>query len=130
MSTRISPQRHGLPGTIRCSDDSRQIGYHHHAHTGYPATGLPRNNTRNRTEWIMTTLNGQSCLPFAVTLALVPLSSCIPFLTDGGNTPSGNEAVPDFSVPDVNPNSARYQENVSPRDYLGQISAWYFGHAT
>ena len=43
--------------------------------------------------------------------------------------PSAN-ALPDFSLPDVNPNSARYQENVSPRDYLGQVSAWYFGHST
>ena len=43
---------------------------------------------------------------------------------------SGGEALPDFSVTDVNPNSVRYREAVSPRDYLGQISAWYFGHAT
>ncbi len=40
------------------------------------------------------------------------------------------EALPDFSVIDVNANSARYQEEVSPRDYLGQISAWYFGAST
>ena len=43
--------------------------------------------------------------------------------------PSG-EALPDFSVADVNPNSARFQEIVSPTDYLGQISAWYFGQST
>ena len=36
----------------------------------------------------------------------------------------------DFAVSDVNPNSARHGEAVSPRDYLGQVSAWYFGHAT
>jgi len=41
-----------------------------------------------------------------------------------------NEALPDFSLADVNANSSRYQETVSPRDYLGQISAWYFGHST
>jgi hypothetical protein len=40
------------------------------------------------------------------------------------------EALPDFSMVDVNPDSARYQEAVSPRDYLGRISAWYFGHST
>ena len=39
-------------------------------------------------------------------------------------------AVPDFSLIDVNPNSARHDEAVSPRDYLGSISAYYFGHAT
>lgn len=42
----------------------------------------------------------------------------------------GDNALPDFSVVDVNADSARYQETVSPRDYLGQISAWYFGSAT
>jgi len=38
--------------------------------------------------------------------------------------------VSDFSLQDVNPNSARHNEFVSPRDYVGQVSAWYFGHAT
>ena len=41
-----------------------------------------------------------------------------------------NDALPDFSLTDVNANSARFREAVSPRDYLGQISAWYFGHST
>jgi hypothetical protein len=39
-------------------------------------------------------------------------------------------AVPDFSLIDVNPNSARHDEAVSPRDYLGSTSAYYFGSAT
>ena len=48
-----------------------------------------------------------------------------------GEPPEPNdEALPDFSVVDVNADSARYGEAVSPRDYLGQISAWYFGHST
>ncbi len=42
----------------------------------------------------------------------------------------GETAVSDFSVRDVNPGSSRFDEMVSPRDYLGQVSAWYFGHAT
>ncbi len=42
----------------------------------------------------------------------------------------GGEALPDFSVADVNADSPRYQAVVSPRDYLGQVSAWYFGHST
>jgi hypothetical protein len=37
---------------------------------------------------------------------------------------------PDFHLQDVNPNSARSGQSVSPRDYLGGISAWYFGHST
>ena len=38
--------------------------------------------------------------------------------------------MPDFSLTDVNPNSATYNQKVSPRDYLTKVSAWYFGHAT
>ncbi len=48
----------------------------------------------------------------------------------GDNDTSGDEAMPDFAVLDVNPTSPRYNEEVSPRDYIGQISAWYFGHST
>lgn len=39
-------------------------------------------------------------------------------------------AVPDFSLRDHNPNSATYNQQVSPRDYIGRLSAWYFGSAT
>ena len=38
--------------------------------------------------------------------------------------------VADFSLIDVNPNSTTRDQNISPRDFQGQISAWYFGHAT
>ena len=41
-----------------------------------------------------------------------------------------DQIVPDFSLTDVNPTSSRYNEAISPRDYLGGISAWYFGHST
>lgn len=37
-------------------------------------------------------------------------------------------AAPDFSLVDVNPNSSRHGEQVSPRDYLQQVSAYYFGY--
>lgn len=37
---------------------------------------------------------------------------------------------PDFHLVDVNVNSARHGDLVSPRDYLGAVSGWYFGHAT
>jgi hypothetical protein len=55
-------------------------------------------------------------------VALLALSA-VPSIAAG-------DVVPDFSLPDVNETSARYGELVSPRDYLGQVSAWYFGHAT
>jgi len=38
--------------------------------------------------------------------------------------------MPDFTLTDVNPASPRKDQGVSPRDYLQQVSAWYFGHAT
>ena len=53
--------------------------------------------------------------------------------TDGGSTDApeiSGVALPDFSLTDVNANSPRNQQAVSPRDYLGKISAWYFGHST
>ncbi|GAB4132068.1 MAG: hypothetical protein Kow001_24880 [Acidobacteriota bacterium] len=39
------------------------------------------------------------------------------------------QPVPDFQLQDVNPGSPRHQQPVSPRDYLLQVSAWYFGAA-
>ena len=41
-----------------------------------------------------------------------------------------SKIVPDFSLMDVNPNSATNGQPVSPRDYLMRVSAWYFGHST
>ena len=38
--------------------------------------------------------------------------------------------VYDFSLVDLNVNSATFNQSVSPRDYKGQVSAWYFGSAT
>lgn len=37
---------------------------------------------------------------------------------------------PDFSLQDVNPNSATSGQMLSPRQHLGHVSAWYFGHST
>ena len=36
----------------------------------------------------------------------------------------------DFALIDVNPTSSTYDQAVSPRDYSGDVSAWYFGYAT
>jgi hypothetical protein len=40
------------------------------------------------------------------------------------------EPAPDFLVSDVNPNSTTANQDVSPRDYVGQVSGYYFGAAT
>jgi hypothetical protein len=39
------------------------------------------------------------------------------------------ESVPDFRLLDVNPSSIRSKSLVSPRDYLLQVSGYYFGAA-
>lgn len=48
----------------------------------------------------------------------------------GGGGGSAPALQPDFLLQDVNSNSATNGQNVSPRDYLGLVSAYYFGHAT
>ena len=45
------------------------------------------------------------------------------------DTAIGN-LVPDFSLVDVNTTSEKFEQQVSPRDYIGRVTAWYFGHAT
>jgi hypothetical protein len=46
-----------------------------------------------------------------------------PLAAEGEGAP-----MPDFALIDVNQTSATYNQNVSPRDYLGQVTGWYFGH--
>ena len=46
------------------------------------------------------------------------------------DTGAPSNAVADFALVDLNPNSARCGEVISPRDYLEQTSGWYFTHAT
>jgi hypothetical protein len=38
--------------------------------------------------------------------------------------------MPDFHLNDLNPASPRIGQSVSPRDYLQQVSGWYFTHST
>jgi hypothetical protein len=40
------------------------------------------------------------------------------------------QMVADFALLDVNPNSTTHNETVSPRDFVGAVSGWYFGQAT
>lgn len=44
---------------------------------------------------------------------------------EGETTP-----MPDFSLPDVNTASPHFNQGISPRDYLEQVTGWYFGHAS
>lgn len=47
-----------------------------------------------------------------------------------GRDASAPEVLPDFSLPDLNPNSGTHRMDVSPRARRGQITAWYFATAT
>ncbi len=47
-----------------------------------------------------------------------------------GGTTIDAEAAPEFLLTDVNPTSSTYQQLVSPRDFVGQVSGWYFGQAS
>jgi hypothetical protein len=59
-------------------------------------------------------------------LLLAPLLAAC---SSGSSGPLATEPVQDFALQDVNPTSATYQADVSPRQYVGQISAYYFGSA-
>lgn len=59
----------------------------------------------------------------AATLALATACPAGPGFDTG-------ELVPDFSLEDVNASSASFGALVSPRDFEGIPSAWYFGHAS
>ena len=49
----------------------------------------------------------------------------------GVGLPEGEigDVMPAFELRNVNPNSSTYNTDVSPRDYLQQVSAYYFGYA-
>ena len=51
------------------------------------------------------------------------LIACRPTVEVGSTLPS-------FTLEDVNPASATYGQDVSPRAERGRVSAWYFGHST
>ncbi len=49
-------------------------------------------------------------------------------LADAGD--AGKTLMPEFGLVDENATSATYQQTLSPSYFKGQVSAWYFGHAT
>ena len=59
----------------------------------------------------------------ALSLALIlVLAAC-----GGSSSPA---MAPDFLLQDVNLNSPTTGQDVSPRDYVGSVSGYYFGAAT
>jgi len=58
------------------------------------------------------------------------LLTCTLLLAAACGGSGGTEMVADFVLPDVNINSTTAGQNISPRNYLGFVSAYYFGAAT
>ena len=75
---------------------------------------------------------------FARSIPVLALAGALALLGCGGGGDEGGgnpgpvigQQAPDFSLQDVNENSPTATTMISPRDHLGRISAWYFGHAT
>jgi hypothetical protein len=68
------------------------------------------------------------------TRGVVAVSATVAVLL-GCGTPNGGLLAPDagladFSLVDVNPASPSSGQNVSPHDFDGRVSAWYFGHSS
>lgn len=59
-------------------------------------------------------------------LLLMSLGAC----KSDSPTAVTTDPMPDFSLLDVNSTSPTYDQQVSPRDNLSHISAWYFGEST
>lgn len=61
-------------------------------------------------------------------LSILLIAAC---QTPMGNTHLAMDTpVADFHLMDVNLSSTTADQQVSPRDYLEQVSGWYFGHST
>jgi hypothetical protein len=62
-----------------------------------------------------------------VPLLILVLAGC-----SGGSTATQTPGDPEpaFQLQDVNENSTTFGTDVSPRNHMGRVSAWYFGRST
>lgn len=70
---------------------------------------------------------------WALATVAVLLGCGAPFgSTDAGllDADAGVVTLSDFSLLDTNPASPTGGKNVSPHDFDGRVSAWYFGHSS
>jgi hypothetical protein len=75
-------------------------------------------------------MTGRRALFLGILAAWLVASACGGSGDSGGGGPVPGAPAPDFALKDLNPNSATHQADVSPRQHIGRVSAWYFGHAT
>ena len=59
-----------------------------------------------------------------------PADTAPPVDTGDTTTVEDPDRAPDFALVDLDPGSPRFGETISPRDYLEQVSGWYFIHST
>lgn len=79
----------------------------------------------------MSTNRAVRTLGLLLSLALLAFAACDDDAPSEPKSPAaGPNAVAAFSLPDLNPNSPSLGDTISPRDYLGRVSCWYFGAAT
>lgn len=78
---------------------------------------------------MMRSRHGRHFVPFVEQLEsrLLLDASGLPLADLAGSAEAEGEAAPDFGLVDVNPASPMYNQTVSPRDYLGEVSVWMFG---
>jgi VCBS repeat-containing protein len=86
------------------------------------------------------TLNADGSFTYSPDAGFVGIDSFSYMARDGAATSgaatvtievtAAEQAVPDFTLTDVNPLSSSEGEGISPREYLQQVSGWYFGHST
>jgi hypothetical protein len=68
---------------------------------------------------------------FCPVLVLVAFAACGEADDRPSTTgPGDGHLLPDFTLLDVNANSPTFDAEVSPRQFLTKVSAWYFGHST
>lgn len=66
---------------------------------------------------------------FSFTQILVLSAACC-LLPIAAEVDGDEVVVPEFSLIDVNSTSPTFEQQISPRDYLQQVSGWFFGHSS
>jgi len=72
----------------------------------------------------------RSAAPWTSLLVLLLVACGAPGGMTGADAGTFAEPLADFSLRDVNPASPSADQNVSPRNFQGRVSAWYFGHSS
>jgi hypothetical protein len=121
----------GASNTVSWSDESESGAAEYYAEVA--ADSAFGSNVVDASGWISTTSHTFTNLIDGEVYYYRAMARDVALNESGwSNTESSTQQyqVPDFSLRDVNPTSETSNLDVSPRDYLGRVSAWYFGHAT